>query len=674
MPALTAPAALLGAPALFILGAGLALALHRRPALARWVGGLTGMLACLAGAIAAVPVLLGGAEARLELFRSVPFAPVSLRLDPLAAWFVLLVSLVGFAVCLAGLGYARAYDHHGGPRLAAASGLFMATILLVVLADSAFAFLLAWELMSLTSFLLVVHEHDEPGVLGAGYVYLVMTHIGTAFLVAAFLILFAASGDLGFADFKRAATTLDPQTRDIVFLLGLIGFGTKAGLIPLHVWLPRAHPVAPSHISALMSGVMLKTAVYGMVRLAWDLLGGGPAWWGGLLLTLGLISAVMGVLYALMEHDLKRLLAFHSVENLGIIFIGLGASLGLSALGQPAAAALALGAGLFHSLNHALFKSLLFLGAGAIHQAAGTKDLERLGGLIRGMPGTALLFLVGAMAISALPPLNGFASEWLTFQALLALASAATSTWAATGTVVAGGLLALTGALAAACFVKAFGVAFLALPRSPEAEQAREAPAALRAGMALLAIACVVFGLLPEIAIQLIRPVTTALTGSVAPPNQGAWLGGLTAVADAQLSPSAILGVLLAIGAGAVLVGRLLGPVERRGGPTWACGFALDARMQYGATAFAKPIRLFFRALVRPERAVQAEYAFSPYFPSRLSYQASIRPVFERAFYRPLLGGLLGAAGRARLIQSGSLRLYLGYVFATLVVLLMLAR
>jgi hydrogenase-4 component B len=661
-------------PALCLVGAFAALLLRQQPSAARWVGGLLGMAGCLAGVAAALAVLVSGSHVRLELIRSAPFAPWSLRLDPLAAWFVLLISSVGFAVGLAGLGYARAYDRHAGPRLAAATGLFLASMLQVVMADSVFAFLLAWEVMSLASFVLVVHEHQQASVVQAGYVYLVMTHLGTAFLIAAFLTLFAASGDLGFESLRTAAVTLDPRIRDVVFVLGLAGFGTKAGVIPLHVWLPRAHPVAPSHISALMSGVMLKTAIYGLVRLSWDLLGGGPAWWGGALLLLGLVSAVMGVLYALMEHDLKRLLAFHSVENIGIILIGLGAALSLGALGLPGAAALALAAGLFHALNHALFKSLLFLGAGAIHQASGTKDLEQLGGLVRRMPTTAVCFLLGAMAISALPPLNGFASEWLTFQALLELGVAAPTTWVATGAVLAGGLLALTGALAAACFVKAFGVAFLGLPRSAQVSRAPEAPLALRGGMGLLAAACVLLGLQPGLALWVLRPVTSELVGISVTAGQASPLGGLVGSGGARFNPSLLLGTMLAVGGLVALFGRLLGPATARRGPTWACGFALDSSMQYGSTAFAKPIRLFFQALLKPVRAVRVEYGQSPYFSTRLTYHAEIRPVFEQALYRPVLAALLVGAGRARAIQSGSLRLYLAYIFATLIVLLMLAR
>ena len=458
----------------------------------------------------AVAVLLGGPSYAAALGGPLPGLNLGLRMDGLSAWFVLLLSSVAFPVVLAGVAYARAYDRHGGPRLAAATNLFLAAMQLVLLADGIYGFLLGWEVMALASYVLVVHEHATAGVRRAGFVYLGMTHIGAAFLLAGLLVLRAAGGGWEFSALRQAA--LEPPVRDLVFILALIGCATKAGVIPLHVWLPRAHPVAPSHVSALMSGVMLKVGIYGLVRISWDLLGGGPAWWGGLVLGLGLISAVLGVLYALMEHDLKRLLAFHSVENVGIVLIGVGTGQILAALGQPAGAALALGAGLFHALNHALFKALLFLGAGAVQQATGTRDLEEQGGLVRRMPQTAVLFLIGSAAISALPPLNGFASEWLTFQSLLALGRAA-EVPLAVGAAVAAGLLGLTGALAAACFVKAFGVAFLGLPRSEHAAQAREAPWLLRAGMLLLALACVTLGLLPGLATTLLAVPTAQLVG-----------------------------------------------------------------------------------------------------------------------------------------------------------------
>lgn len=651
-----------------------ALILHRSPVPARWASGLVAASAGAVGAIVSLDALRSGVDQRLELFRSAPFAPMSVRLDPLAAWFLLLISLVALAVCLGGIGYTRAYDHHGGPRLSAVTGIFLASMSMVVLADSAFAFLIGWEVMSLASFLLVIHEHHEAGVGRTGYVYLAMTHCATAFVTVVFLTLSAASGGLGFEGFKASAGFLHPQVRDALFLLGVVGFGTKAGMIPLHVWLPRAHPVAPSHVSALMSGVMLKMGIYGLVRLTWDILSGGPAWWGALLLGLGVVSAVMGVLYALMEHDLKRLLAFHSVENIGIILIGLGAGLSLAGMGQPVAASVAIAAGLFHTLNHALFKALLFLGAGAVQQSTGTRDLEQLGGLVKTMPVTAGLFLLGAMAISALPPLNGFASEWLTFQGLLSLALSISSPWLQVSVVLAGGLLGMTGALAAACFVKAFGVGFLGLPRSPLAANGLDAPRSLQLGMAVLAALCLLLGLQPGLALTRLDVVVQSLGGAPLPANNVSWTTSLVTQTGTLLNPSLLLASLLISVAAIAVMFRLAGPVTSRRAPAWVCGFALEPGMQYGSTAFAKPIRLFFRALVRPERVILTEESGLPFFHSRVSYHAGIRPVYETSLYHPLVRALLGSATRLRGIQSGSLRLYLGYIFATLVVLLLWAR
>ncbi len=664
---MNAALALMLAPALYLLGAVAGAATAASPARARFVAGVMALAGAAVGIWQAIPVLLGAPVAGGPLWQPAPFLTLGLRLDPLSAWFVLLLSSVAFAVCLAGLAYGRAYDAHGGARLAGLVNLFLAAMFLVVVADGAFGFLLAWEIMALVSYLLVVHEHHEAEVRRAGFIYLAMTHLGTAFLLVAFFILHAKAGAWDFASFQTAALSLDPSVRDLVFLLALVGFATKAGAVPLHVWLPLAHPVAPSHVSALMSGVMLKIGIYGLVRLTWDVLGGGPAWWGWLVLVMGLTSAVLGVLYALMEHDLKRLLAFHSVENVGIILIGIGAALVLAAWGQPAGATLALAAGLFHALNHALFKALLFLGAGAIHQATGTKDLERLGGLIHRMPVTAVLFLIGAAAIAALPPLNGFASEWLTFQGLLILGVQSPDHLAAVGAALAGGLLALTGALAAACFVKAFGVGFLALPRTEDAERAKESPVLLRVGMGLLAAGCVALGLLPGVNLQLLASV-------VGQPVIQSDLSGLAA-SGAVVVPSGLLGALLAVVVLSLVATRLVGgrTGERRV-PTWACGFALRSDMAYGSTAFAKPIRLFFRHILRPERAMEPEYALAPFFLTRLVTHGSTRPIFERHLYEPVARTFLQGARTARALQGGNLRLYLWYLLATLLILLLGTR
>ena len=441
-------------------------------------------------------------------------------------------------------------------------------------------------------------------------------------------------------------------------------------MIPFHVWLPRAHPVAPSHISALMSGVMLKVGIYGLLRIAWDVLGGGPAWWGGLVLALGLVSAVLGVLYALMEHDLKRLLAFHSVENVGIVLIGVGTGQLLAALGHPAAAALALGAGLFHALNHALFKALLFLGAGAVHQATGTRDLEQLGGLARRMPQTAALFLVGSAAISALPPLNGFASEWLTFQSLLALGQAADCE--RRGRRRPGRRLA--GADRRPCRGLLRQGLWRRLPGAPSLGRGRAGSrgarhAAVRHGAAgpgvRVAWAAAWRG-------HGAAGSSDRRAGRRRDEHQGP---AVLATPAAGLVPTALLGALAAAAGLTFLLTQLLG--GRRAArvvPTWACGYALTPRMQYGSTAFAKPIRLFFRAIVRPERAVEAEYHLAPYFPARLRTHGALDPVFEQRLYGPVAAGLLRASELARALQSGSLRLYLAYILATLVALLIATR
>ena len=629
------------------------------------------LIGSLAGTALTLQALLEGTTKQLASFPIAPYATVILRLDPLAAYFVLVISLVGVAASLYALGYLDA-EHGSLAAQGAAYNGFLASMVLVVLADSVFTFLFAWEAMSLVSFFLVIHHHRQDEVRRAGYIYLVMTHVSTAFLLVGYLVLFAATGSLDFAGLRAAAPALPPLSRDLVFLMALVAFGTKAGVIPLHVWLPRAHPAAPSHVSALMSGVMIKMAIYGLLRIGWDLIGPGPAWWGALVLTLGAVSAVLGVLYALMEHDLKRLLAYHSVENIGIILMGLGAAFLLASLGQPVAAALALLAGLYHVLNHAVFKALLFLGAGAVQQAARTRDLEALGGLIHRMPWTAATFLVGAAAISALPPLNGFVSEWLTFQSLLALSAA--SPVLGFGSVVAAGLLALTGGLAAFCFVKAFGISFLGMPRSEKAAAAREVGLSMRLGMGFLTLLCFALGLLPTFVARLIAPVTVGLAGVAAQPSLG--LTPLPLSTRGSLAPLALVALLAALFGLALLLGRLMGgPGRSRVAAPWCCGIHLEPSMQYSATALAKPIRIIFRGLVRPYREVERQHQpGAAYFVSGVRYEAGIRPVYEHYLYAPAVRTLLSLAQQIRALQNGSLRTYLAYISATLVVVLLLTR
>jgi hydrogenase-4 component B len=474
------------------------------------------------------------------------------------------------------------------------------------------------------------------------------------------------------------SAALTPVARNAAFILAVFGFGAKAGIVPLHVWLPMAHPVAPSHVSALMSGVVIKMGVYGLLRVTIDLLPNGPAWWGGLLLGLGTVSALFGVLYALMEHDLKRLLAFHSVENIGIIFIGIGAGLMFRSYGLMTLAALGIIAGLYHTINHACFKGLLFLGAGSVLHATGTRNMELMGGLIKRMPRTAFFFLIGACAISALPPLNGFASEWLVFQTLL-------GGWGipqpevAVIMPIAVAMLALTSGLAAACFVKAFGITFLAIPRSAEAAGAHEAPRSMQIAMGALALMCAALGLAPA---AVVRAIGAALAG----------FGGFAPAAGATFTLAVPLGVtggvgemsspLLAIGllclVGVIPIGFWLGRVNRRlrVADTWGCGrIGQTPRMEYTATAFAEPLRRVFAELYRPSRDLSIDFhPESKYFVQSIEYRSEIHPWFERVLYDPLVRLLRAAAARVRRLQAGSVHLYLVYLALALLVLLTATR
>lgn len=645
-------------------------------AVAHW----SALLGAVAGAGASAWSLATGQPIALWLGSPFPFAPWQLRVDGLGAFFLLTLSLLALAVSVYALAYVREYEGHPGFRaLGPLYNAFILSMALVIAAGNAFFFLVAWELMALTSFFLVVFRHEDAAVRRAGFIYLVMAHAGTACIAAAFLLVYRHTGTLDFAawgEFARSAGGLPVTARGAAFVLALVGFGVKAGVIPLHVWLPLAHPAAPSHVSALMSGVMLKTAIYGLLRL----LGGlGPVqpWWGILLLVLAAVTALLGVIYALMEHDLKRLLAYHSIENIGIILLGIGAALALQAAGRPEVAALAFAAALYHTLNHALFKGLLFLAAGAVIGSAHTGDMERLGGLARRMPWTSLLFLIGALAISAMPPLNGFVSEWLTFQSLLALGRVGDQPVLWLLAPVGGAALALTGALAAACFVKAYGVTFLALPRSSQAEHAREARVPLLGGMAVLAVLCLLLGVWPGAALWVMAPAVVQVSGVD-------WTGALSAPVRVSgegmagvlggLSPLALAAVMAALAAAVYAALRVVaGPGGTRVGATWGCGIALTPRMEYTSSAFAKPIRIIFRQILRPRRTIEASYEAAPYFACSLRYRAEIMPVFETYLYRPATRLIIHSAQRLRGIQAGSIRSYLAYILLTLVLLLVVA-
>ena len=631
------------------------------------------------GGVAGLAVALGlfatGAPLAIEApgFLSVADG-LAFRLDELGAFFLALVGLVAVPCGIYGAGYSKAYEGRYSLRfLGAMLNLFLLTMSLVPCASNVLTFLLMWEGMSLTSYFLVMTESNEPDTVQAGGWYLAMTHGGLAFVLAAFLLLAGAAATTAFADLRAAAAALPPSTRNAVFLLAVLGFGSKAGVIPLHVWLPRAHPAAPSHVSALMSGVMIKLGVYGLLRVGLDLLGGGPAWWGALVIIVGALSAALGVLYALMENDLKRLLAYSSVENIGLVFIGVGAGFLFLSLDSVPAATLALGAGLYHALNHAAFKGLLFLGAGSVLHATHTRDMNRLGGLIRGLPWTACFFLVGSLAIAGLPPLNGFVSEWLLFQALLPGIGNSAPLVAPLMTLAVG-ILALTGGLAAAGFVKAFGITFLAIPRSPAAEHGHEAALSMRVGMGVLAVACAGLGLA---AVPVLSALGTVLAGRAGLPETATPLrGGLSLSMPAgsgQMSPPLVaLGLVLVI-AGAWAGARLFTVRRRlRVDATWGCGRVVQtARMEYTSTAFAEPLRRVFAELYRPTKDLSIDFhPESRYFVQSIEYRSEILPWFERYLYAPAISRVRRWAIRTRAIQSGSAHAYLTYLVIALLGLL----
>ncbi len=666
----------------YVVGAAAGLLFLRREKAANLFAFGCASLAALCGVVSCAASLATGAASANQTFvlfpSLIPYVQFTMRLDPLGAFFGLIVSLLGLALSVYSLGYARGY--YGRKNVGVLGAFFNALLLattLVFLAGNAFFFLIAWEIMALTAYCLVSFEHEDPETRNAGVLFFVMSHIGTGCLILGFLLLFQASGGYGFDGFAALGDKMPPGKRDAAFLLFLVGFGVKAGIVPLHIWLPAAHPVAPSNVSALMSGVIIKTGIYGMTRVFFDFLGAPPNWWGVTVLTIGTVSAVLGVLYALMEHDLKRLLAYHSIENIGIILMGLGASLMFRHSGHPVLASLALIAGLYHTMNHASFKALLFLGAGAVLHATHTRNMEKMGGLAKRMRWTALFFLLGAAAISALPPLNGFVSEWLTYQALLQ-GFGTTPNLIRLMFPLSGAMLALTGALAAACFVKAFGITFLAQPRSDQARQAHEASFTMLLGQGILTAACVFLGLFPTLFLKLLDPITQQLTGQQLSGQLSASGGLVLSGVAAQGGTVSTLGITL------MLLCLLAVPLvlwlffarraRKRIGPAWACGQpGLTAQMEYTATGFSKPIRMIFKALFRPRREVQREYDFSPYYAKTIRFESHVEEVFQTRIYRPLNRLVLRLSRRLRALQAGSLQAYLIYIFITLLLLLLFA-
>lgn len=596
-----------------------------------------------------------------------PWLGAHFRLDSLSSCFLSIINFGGAVASLYALGSG---EHEEAPgRVLPFYPAFLGGMNLVLLAADAFSFLFAWEFMSLSSWAMVMAHHRDRKNLRAGYIYLLMASFGTLILLLAFGLLAGPAGAYVFADMGQVPRA--DWLPGVVVMLALLGAGSKAGLVPLHVWLPLAHPAAPSHVSALMSGVMTKVAVYGFVRIVFDL-AGAPAWWWSLpIIVVGAATAVLGVLFAMLQRDLKRLLAYSTVENIGIVFVALGLALAFKANGMQWAAALAFTAGILHALNHSLFKSLLFFGAGAVLNATGERNIEKLGGLIHRMPQTAFAFLGGSMAISALPPLNGFVSEWLLFQAILM--SPELPQWGLKLVVPgAGAMLALAAALAAACFVRAFGITFQGRARSPAAAVARETDVFSRTAMLLLLAICLLAGILPGLLIDAAAPVARLVIGEAMPHQTSMrWLS-IVPVAESRSSYNGLLvfafiiiSTLLAI----EVIHRFASRAVRRV-PAWDCGYPDPSpATQYTADSFAQPLR---RVLGPSVLLVRERVRMPPPGdprPARLIL--SWRDIVWKGIYEPLAGTIRTFAARLDMLQFLTIRRYLSLVFAALVGLLL---
>lgn len=654
--------------ALLLLTLGLFGALvSRRPLGARLTYGACALVCAVLAAVALLALLQpGSGPAFVQLSVGLPLGRTLVGLDPLSAAFAVIVNVTSAIVsaCAVGCGVHAREPQRVVPFYPA----FIGGMNLVLLAQDAFSFLVGWEFMSLASWALVVSDDRSESNRRAGLVYLIMAAGGALTLLLAFGVLAGPQGGYTFEQ-MRQTTAFGPAS--IVMVLALIGTGSKAGLVPLHAWLPLAHPAAPSHVSALMSGVMTKVAVYGFVRIVFDLAGPPVWWWSVPVLVVAGVTALLGVLYALMEHDLKRLLAYHTVENIGIIFIGLGLALAFEASGMGVAAALALVAAIFHVFNHSLFKSLLFLGSGAVLHATGERDMEHLGGLIHRMPLTAVAFLIGCVAISALPPFNGFVSEWLTFQAILL--SPQLPQWVPRLLVPAiGATLACSAALAAACFVKAFGSTFLGRPRSQVVMAAQETDPWSLGAMLLLAALCLLAGVLPGWIIDSLGGVTDMIVGArLTPQGMQPWLR--IAPIDPQRGAYNGLLVFVMIGVAAAataFIARRVASHALRRSPAWDCGFPDPSpATQYTSGSFAQPIRRVFGSVVFRAREHVVMPKPGDTVPAKL--RVDLHDTVWETFYLPVIRVVDTLADRLTLLQFLTIRKYLTLVFAALILLLL---
>lgn len=658
--------------ALFVTGALLSLVAIplKAPRFATLASHGLAFVGSLYGIAFSLSALNTGTLVRATYASPFPILSYSFHIDGLSAFFILIISLSATAASIYGYGYVSRDTHIRPGVFGFFYTLFIASLYLVVTANNSIFFLSAWEIMSLTSYFLIVHEHSHEENVRAGFLYLLMTHVGTAFLTFAIILLGHAVGSYDFDTLRTLGTSVPPIIKHSALLAALVGLGIKAGIVPLHVWLPEAHPAAPSHVSALLSGVMLKMAIFMIVRFFFDFVGlPHTIWWGVVILVLGAISSLLGVLYALAEHDLKRLLAYHSVENIGIILLGIGSALVFAGKGLPTLGAVALIAALFHTLNHAIFKGLLFLGAGSVVQSTGTRNMERYGGLIRLLPYTAFFFLIGSLAISGLPPLNGFASEVLTFQSLF-LGVATSTLYMKALFVVAIGFLALTSGLAAACFVKAVGITFLARPRGPVDSTSKE-PLSMIFGMGFLALLTLLLGVFADRVFGMIAGTigVLGLDSSIAPHVFFARTPLSTGGAFALSLPMVLI-ALIGVGVFVYALVRITTNRKEVVARVWGCGAPHEVaafsggheRAEITATGFARTLMVIFSQLVPTKEHVTGT---APHI------EVHLVDVWRTYGYTPLSRGMVALSSWVRTLQGGNVNTYLLYIFIALCVLLL---
>ncbi|MEW5867651.1 MAG: hydrogenase 4 subunit B [Chloroflexota bacterium] len=661
---------------IYAAGALLALLLDGSSRNARYVSGLFGLAGSLVGVASAALALTtaftgDGLVPHLALLGPAPFGNIPLQMDPLSAFMVGMIALLGIATSVYSISYLESYENRSLGSLGFFNNLFMACMLLVVTVANAMYFLVFWETMTLASYFLVIFETEKKESIKAGYIYMLVAHAGTALIMLAFLILYQRSGSFDFIAFSQSP--LSPILKNLVFLLAFIGFGAKAGMVPLHFWTPDAYSAAPSHASALMSGVMKKTAIYGILRVCVDFLGAPVWWWGFTILAFGALSTVLGVFYALVERDLKRLLAFSSVENVGIILMGIGTGMVGMAAEQPILVVLGFLAALYHLLNHAFFKGLLFLGAGSVIRQAGTQDLNKLGGLARRMPWTTVAFFAGTMAVSAIPPLNGFVSEWFTYQSLLTASSVPLFAMRVFSPLFAI-LLALAGALALMVFVKAYGGAFTGPAHSSGAEKASEAPISMILSMVYLALGTLVLGIGAPLIAPLVGRVAAAFAG-VPPLAVASGLQVFPAQAtQAVLSPPIVAILLIALLVVPLLVIALYGGFragKRSGVDPWTCGYGYAAHMSISASSFDQPVKVSFHPLYWLRTLVDRPFkVLAAFSRAAIGFIMRAEPVVENVVTRPVMRLVEKTGQSIQALQMGDIRVYCLYIIVTLAILL----